>query len=400
MASLTMTSVLCRAPVVGGRVTRVSPAAARGTASSSTKTGQPSSVSLPGSVRLFGPRPESRSVRQRTALNAITDTTEPVAGVEEKPEPELKSDVRRTRCPTGFAPGPPVRTRFSSSHFSASVPTLARSNGVSRRARRRVPQTPRPLRVNHVTRIYGKRTHWMRLRATPPSSTPAKFPHPTETLTDLPKYPLLTPKTKTTSTQIESKNPQVGVDYAPFRDLLKAGEWRLADDEHRRLMCVLAGEDAEDRGWVYFTEARAFPVTDLKTIDTLWTFYSNGKFGFSVQRKIWVGQRRQWLKMFRQINWTNDQENECYRKFPEEYIWSIDAAKGHMPLTNALRGTQLLEALLEHPAFAPPKKVKSQAELATESAQETFTEVTKKAEDVMGNVMKGLKGLKKPSWMK
>ena len=141
MASLTMTSVLCRAPVVGGRVTRVSPAAARGTASSSTKTGQPSSVSLPGSVRLFGPRPESRSVRQRTALNAITDTTEPVAGVEEKPEPELKSDVRRTRCPTGFAPGPPVRTRFSSSHFSASVPTMARSNGVSRRARRRVPQT-------------------------------------------------------------------------------------------------------------------------------------------------------------------------------------------------------------------------------------------------------------------
>ena len=194
MASLTMTRVLCRAPVVGGRVTRVSPAAARGTASSSTKTGQPSSVSLPGSVRLFGPRPESRSVRQRTALNAITDTTEPVAGVEEKPEPELKSDVRRTRCPTGFAPGPPVRTRFSSSHFSASVPTLARSNGVSRRARRRVLQTSRPLRVNHVTRVYGKRTHWMRLRATPPSSTPAEFPHPTETLTDLPKYPLLISK--------------------------------------------------------------------------------------------------------------------------------------------------------------------------------------------------------------
>ena len=26
---------------------------------------------------------------------------------------------------------------------------------------------------------------------------------------------------------------------------------------------------------------------------------------------------------------------------------------GHMPLTNALRGTQLFEALMEHPAFAP-----------------------------------------------
>ena len=40
---------------------------------------------------------------------------------------------------------------------------------------------------------------------------------------------------------------QLGVDYAPFRDLLKAGEWEKADDEHRRLMCVLAGEEAEER---------------------------------------------------------------------------------------------------------------------------------------------------------
>lgn len=56
----------------------------------------------------------------------------------------------------------------------------------------------------------------------------------------------------------------MGVDYAPFRDLLKSGEWEKADDEHRRLMCVLAGEDAEDREWVYFTEVKNMPVTDLK----------------------------------------------------------------------------------------------------------------------------------------
>jgi hypothetical protein len=29
----------------------------------------------------------------------------------------------------------------------------------------------------------------------------------------------------------------------------------------------------------------------------------------------------------------------------------MDAVKGHLPLTNALRGTQLFEALLQHPAF-------------------------------------------------
>ena len=56
------------------------------------------------------------------------------------------------------------------------------------------------------------------------------------------------------------------MDYTKFRDHLSAGEWRLADDEHRRLMCVLAGEEAERRGWVCFTEVKDFPVTDLTEV--------------------------------------------------------------------------------------------------------------------------------------
>ncbi len=30
-----------------------------------------------------------------------------------------------------------------------------------------------------------------------------------------------------------------------------------------------------------------FPCTDLRTIDRLWVKYSNGRFGFSVQKQIW-----------------------------------------------------------------------------------------------------------------
>jgi hypothetical protein len=40
-----------------------------------------------------------------------------------------------------------------------------------------------------------------------------------------------------------------------------------------------------------------------------------------------------------------------YRKWPAEFVYSMNAVKGHLPLTNALRGTQLFEALLGHPAF-------------------------------------------------
>ena len=42
------------------------------------------------------------------------------------------------------------------------------------------------------------------------------------------------------------------------------------------------------------------------------------------------------------------------RKWPQEFKYNLDAPKGHLPLTNCLRGTQLFKAILEHPAFDRP----------------------------------------------
>ena len=191
----------------------------------------------------------------------------------------------------------------------------------------------------------------------------------------------------------------MGVDYTLFRDLLKAGEWEKADDEHRRLMCVLAGEDAEDREWVYFTEVKNMPVEDLKTIDALWSHFSQGRYGFAIQRKLWVAQKRNWAKFFKKIDWTTG-ENGDYRKFPNEFLWQKDAAPGHMPLTNALRGTQLFEALMDHPAFTPTKTA---AEIQAEELakiQDQVTDTVSRVQGTFGDFMKkGLKGLKKPDWM-
>lgn len=36
-------------------------------------------------------------------------------------------------------------------------------------------------------------------------------------------------------------------------------------------------------------------------------------------------------------------ENNVYRKWPAEFMYTMDAPKGHLPLTNALRGTQLIQ---------------------------------------------------------
>lgn len=53
---------------------------------------------------------------------------------------------------------------------------------------------------------------------------------------------------------------QAGVDYTQLRDLLSEGKFQDADDETRALLIKLAGPEAVDRKWVYFTEVREYLV--------------------------------------------------------------------------------------------------------------------------------------------
>ena len=52
----------------------------------------------------------------------------------------------------------------------------------------------------------------------------------------------------------------------------------------RDALIVLAGSKAKGRDFVYFTEVKNIPSTDLATIERLWTKFSGGKFGYSVQK--------------------------------------------------------------------------------------------------------------------
>ncbi|MDB9304330.1 GUN4 domain-containing protein [Nodularia spumigena CS-591/12] len=76
-----------------------------------------------------------------------------------------------------------------------------------------------------------------------------------------------------------------GVDYTRLRDLLKAGEWKEADQETLKVMIKAAGR--EEEGWLDTDSIEQFPCTYLRTIDQLWVEYSQGKYGFSEQKKIW-----------------------------------------------------------------------------------------------------------------
>ncbi|MFM7368408.1 MAG: GUN4 domain-containing protein, partial [Sphaerospermopsis kisseleviana] len=88
------------------------------------------------------------------------------------------------------------------------------------------------------------------------------------------------------SPEIELKS-DVRMDYSKLRDLLKAGKWEEADDETLRVMLTVAKR--EKVGWLDVKNIDNFPCADLRTIDKLWVKYSNGRFGFSVQKRIYQG---------------------------------------------------------------------------------------------------------------
>ncbi len=138
------------------------------------------------------------------------------------------------------------------------------------------------------------------------------------------------------------------IDYSPLQKLLAAADFQSADRTTMKLLCELAGPAAVQRKWLYFTEVDTIPATDLQTINTLWQLYSGDKFGFTVQREIWLGVGKMWDKMWPKIGWKN---GNTWTRYPQEFTWDLTAPRGHLPLSNQLRGVRVMEKLLSHPAW-------------------------------------------------
>jgi GUN4-like len=52
----------------------------------------------------------------------------------------------------------------------------------------------------------------------------------------------------------------------------------------RDALITISGARAKGREFVYFTDVKNIPATDLATIERLWNQFSGGKFGYSVQK--------------------------------------------------------------------------------------------------------------------
>ncbi|NEP90399.1 MAG: hypothetical protein F6K18_28220, partial [Okeania sp. SIO2C2] len=108
-----------------------------------------------------------------------------------------------------------------------------------------------------------------------------------------------------------------GVDYRKLRDLLAAGKWKEANRETNIVM-----QKATKVKWLVKLQLlsglnsksiKKIPCTDLQTINKLWVNYSNGHFGFRVQKQIYLDTGNLPLKY----------NKKTYKQFGEKIGWKL-----------------------------------------------------------------------------
>lgn len=148
-----------------------------------------------------------------------------------------------------------------------------------------------------------------------------------------------------------------GVDYRNLDRLFASGKWQEADGETAIKMLEVARRTKD--GWLRGEDIDRFPCEDLRTIDQLWVKYSNGRFGFSVQKRI-----------YESLGGSREYDRKIWAAFGDRVGWRVNSSKwlhyndlkfntkapiGHLPcvkgkLTDGVVGGRLVvgRSLLSH----------------------------------------------------
>jgi len=113
------------------------------------------------------------------------------------------------------------------------------------------------------------------------------------------KAPLAPPVKEVKEKTVELLSTKA-IDYSELENLLKSQEWNKADKLTAKLMLKVANREKE--GWLNEDSVKIFSCIDLQTIDQLWVHYSDGEFGFSVQ-KNWLKVGTETLKQVGLLYW-------------------------------------------------------------------------------------------------
>jgi len=125
--------------------------------------------------------------------------------------------------------------------------------------------------------------------------------------------------------------------YKKLEAYLEAKEWQKADYETYRLMITSVGKD--EGNYFNLKELREFPCDVLLAIDRLWLNYSDGLYGFSVQKDIYVKcggkldfslpSDKTWNEFYDRTAWKSEGK---WVGYPDQVFKNnFMSVKGHLP---------------------------------------------------------------------
>lgn len=130
---------------------------------------------------------------------------------------------------------------------------------------------------------------------------------------------------------------QVHSKYRQLEELLAAGEWQKADQETSKVMLEVANR-TEER-WLRIEDIENFPCEDLRAIDGLWVKHSNGRFGFSVQKRIYQSlggtrayDEKVWDTFGDRVGWRKNGKWQNYNNL----TFNTKAPEAHLPMIQVI----------------------------------------------------------------
>ena len=125
--------------------------------------------------------------------------------------------------------------------------------------------------------------------------------------------------------------------YQQLEDYLVAKQWYEADEETYKLMITAVGKDV-GQGFSA-KDVKEFPCDELLAIDALWVKHSDGLYGFSVQKQIYVDcggkldfslpSSKTWEKFCDRTAWKSEGK---WVDYPDQFFKNnFMSVKGHLP---------------------------------------------------------------------
>ena len=124
--------------------------------------------------------------------------------------------------------------------------------------------------------------------------------------------------------------------YGKLKELLAANKWKEADLETTRVMIEITGKPSIEE--ITPEDLKTFPCNAIMVIDQLWTYYSNNRFGFSTQLRLYQSlggnmdtiraQQNEFLHCTSEkIGWRKDGRLIEY----DEFDFSLNASEASLP---------------------------------------------------------------------